>query len=107
MKSILKILFALLILAISAVIAGLFLPKQHKIVQILEISVPRQIVYEQISDFRNWNSWSPWLELDSEMDINYGEQTKGQMANIDWKSKTFGLYLLSRGRHVGLHQYQH
>jgi hypothetical protein len=90
MRSILKILFTLLVLAISTAIVGLFLPTQYKFVQTKDLSVPPLIIFEQLSNFRNWDNWAPWQQTDSAMLVEYGEITKGRMAVMNWQSKVFG-----------------
>jgi effector-binding domain-containing protein len=89
MKSILKILVSILFLAITIVIASFFISKDQMVVQSQEINVSSVIVYEQISDFKNWKNWFPWLMKDSAMVINSADFSKEKGGQMSWESKKY------------------
>lgn len=83
MRALLKLFFALFVLTVLLAITGLFLPNQYKLVEIQEIPVSRNIVYEQIVDFRNWNKWSPLLKDSTIANVKLGKLVKGQQAEME------------------------
>ena len=48
------------------------------------ITAPAKDIYEQIIDLRNWRSWSPWDELDPDMDRTYSGADSGVGAVYNW-----------------------
>jgi effector-binding domain-containing protein len=66
-----KILKVLLytILALGAMFAGfgLFAKKQYHIERSIEIDAPKEMVYEYVRHFKNFNEWSPWTSFDPNM----------------------------------------
>ncbi|MBN2485553.1 MAG: SRPBCC family protein [Bacteroidales bacterium] len=90
MKNLLRLLFILLFLVIVLIIFGLFLPGKHKIVVRKAIDVPAEIVFPLVNDFRNWNSWSPWLQNDTSMIVKTEKHTSGKGARLSWESEKYG-----------------
>jgi hypothetical protein len=41
-------------------------------------------VYEQIADFRRWTSWSPWEDLDPDLERSYSGAESGTGAVYAW-----------------------
>lgn len=37
----------------------------------ITIAAPRTVVYDLVDDFRQWESWSPWEDLDPAMSHEY------------------------------------
>jgi uncharacterized protein YndB with AHSA1/START domain len=48
------------------------------------IAAPPQRVYEQIVDFHNWTSWSPWEDVDPELKRTYSGAEAGTGAVYAW-----------------------
>jgi uncharacterized protein YndB with AHSA1/START domain len=48
------------------------------------IDAPPERVYEQIADFRNWTTWSPWEGLDPELKRTYAGAESGTGAVYSW-----------------------
>lgn len=90
MKVLLKLFYFLLALLIVVLMAGLFLPKESHIESAVTITAPIEIVFDQVYDFRNWENWSPWLDADSTMIFEYGDQTAGIGATYSWTSEHSG-----------------
>lgn len=85
MRALLKLFFVLFLIAIIAIVTGILLPKQYKIVKIETFPVSRTIVYEQIEDFTKWEQWSPWIKSDSMPSYTFGKTYKGQLAEMKIK----------------------
>lgn len=49
------------------------------------ISAPAERVYNLLSDFRNWSSWSPWEKLDSAMKKATSGAASGKGAVYQWE----------------------
>jgi len=48
------------------------------------IAAPPHRVYEQIADFHNWTSWSPWEDLDPDLRRSYSGAAAGAGAVYEW-----------------------
>jgi len=48
------------------------------------IEAPPSRVYEQIVNFRNWTSWSPWEDVDPNLQRRYSGATEGVGAAYEW-----------------------
>ena len=48
------------------------------------INAPADEVYAQIVDFHNWRNWSPWDELDPNMQRSYSGADAGVGAGYSW-----------------------
>jgi effector-binding domain-containing protein len=51
------------------------------------MKVPLSVVYKNINDFKNWENWGPWYELDSTIIATYPEKTSGIGASYSWTGK--------------------
>jgi len=83
---ILKYLFFLILILIIGVAVyfgtqdGTFAVSESRI-----INAPVEVVYQNINDYKNWQSWGSWMEEES-LRINYPENTVGEGASYSWKS---------------------
>lgn len=48
------------------------------------IAAPAEKVYAQIVDFHNWRAWSPWDDLDPDMQRSYSGADSGVGAAYAW-----------------------
>ena len=48
------------------------------------INAPARQVYPHIVDFHNWESWSPWEEMDPSMEKTYSGSDEGVGAKYAW-----------------------
>lgn len=48
------------------------------------IAAPRQRVFDLINDFHRWPEWSPWEDLDPEMQRTYSGAQSGVGAAYEW-----------------------
>lgn len=78
----LKGLFIVIIsIIIIYVILGLLGPKDYSVTRSKEINAPASVVYEQISNFKNWEKWSPWIEKDPSV-VNTYTGELGQVGSV-------------------------
>ena len=54
------------------------------------IQAPSQVIYDNIKDFKNWESWGPWMAEDPDLEFAYAEKTEGEGASYSWKSEVMG-----------------
>jgi len=86
MKLLKYLLFLILIVVIGGAIYfgtqdGSFDVKESKI-----INAPANLVYNNVSDFKNWQSWGPWMDKDPNINISYAEKTQGEGGSYSWTS---------------------
>ncbi len=67
MKALKIIGIILLILILLIVVLGLIAPKKYAVERSVVIDAPKELVFNHVVKFRNWNGWSPWAEKDSTM----------------------------------------
>lgn len=86
MKKVLKGIGILLLAAILFVlIAGLFVPKDYHFERSIVIQAPREIIWQNISQFRNFEKWDPWSSKDPAMSRTI-EGTDGTVGAVyRWK----------------------
>lgn len=48
------------------------------------IDAPPERIYDQVADFHNWTSWSPWEDLDPELKRTYSGAQSGTGAVYSW-----------------------
>jgi len=52
------------------------------------INAPAQRLFDLISDFRQWQSWSPWEKLDPQMKKNISGSTSGKGSVYEWEGNS-------------------
>jgi len=60
-------------------------PGQFLVERRIVIDAPADAVYAQLIDFHNWTAWSPWEDVDPEMDRTYTGAESGVGARYAWK----------------------
>jgi len=71
-----KVLLAV-VAAVALVVVGVGLlalrqPDSFRVERSATMAVPPEAVYQQISDFKAWDRWSPWARLDPKMKTEFG-----------------------------------
>ena len=51
------------------------------------IKAPTEVIFNDINDFKNWQDWGPWYEMDSTIVASYPEITSGEGASYTWTGK--------------------
>jgi effector-binding domain-containing protein len=65
---------------------GFLLPAKVHIERSLIISASQKSVFEQVNVLKNWEKWSPWLQMDTTIQHSYSGPTSGVGATYNWKS---------------------
>ncbi|WP_339612054.1 SRPBCC family protein [uncultured Planktosalinus sp.] len=55
----------------------------------IEIIAPVQVVFNEVSDYKNWEDWGSWMK-DESLKIHYPENTKGEGSFYSWESEKDG-----------------
>ena len=84
MKTAKVIIIVLLILIIGSCGYVAVQPNSYDIQRSRVIKAPVELLFNQVNDFRNWESWSPWVEKEPDLQISYPEQTSGVGASYSW-----------------------
>ncbi|MBK7171843.1 MAG: SRPBCC family protein [Bacteroidales bacterium] len=86
MKLFRRILLTVLVLVIVLVLTGFLLPRHVRIERSLVMPASRDLIFEQVNDFRNWHGWLPWLSLDSTMQVTFSGPQSGVGALLIYES---------------------
>lgn len=65
---------------------GLLLPAKVHIERSLVINASQKSVFEQVNVLKNWEKWSPWLQMDTTIQHSYSGPPSGIGATYNWKS---------------------
>lgn len=87
MKAFKYILFLVLILIIGLAIFVSVQPNSFKVERSRTINAPSAVIYNNVIDFKNWESWSSWVEAKPETKITLSEQTKGVGGSYAWEDE--------------------
>ncbi|WP_226664936.1 SRPBCC family protein [Microbulbifer aggregans] len=78
-------LYILIFLALL-VLAGFLFPREATTERSVYISEPPEVVFPYLNNFRNFNKWSPWFELDPDTEYVYEGVPEGNGATMRWRS---------------------
>ncbi len=87
MKAFKYILFLLLIAIIGMAIYIAVQPNSFEVTRTRTIKAPAPVIYNNVIDFKNWASWSSWVEANPDMKITFPEQTSGINGSYSWEDK--------------------
>lgn len=87
MKILKYVLLLLLVVIVGLAIYAAVQPNSYEITRTRVIEAPTELVYNNISDYKNWEAWGPWLEEDPTMTFEYSDLTKGEGASYSWNGK--------------------
>ncbi|MGB1247793.1 MAG: SRPBCC family protein [Chitinophagales bacterium] len=72
------------VLLVAYIVACAMGPKDFDVTREIDVNAPKNLVYNQVVEFKNWEKWSPWAENDSTLEVTYGEVTRGIGAYYSW-----------------------
>ena len=82
-----KTVFVVFILIIVIIIVSLLVPAKMKVSRSVIVKTPVKQVFQKVHHLPNWESWSPWYELDPEMELSYWNIVQGEGAGYCWVSE--------------------
>jgi hypothetical protein len=86
MRVVKRILAAIVFVAALLVFVAYLLPRHATVSRSIEIDVPPAVVYPLVSDLRRANEWSPWLEIDPDVEITFTGPADGVGQTMNWRS---------------------
>ncbi|OEJ98885.1 transcription activator effector-binding protein [Flavivirga aquatica] len=90
MKAIKYILFLLLIIIIGLASYIAVQPNEFEFSKSKVIKAPTSLLFNKVNDFKNWPSFSPWIEKEPNAILTYGEKTSGEGGNYGWNGEILG-----------------
>ena len=86
MKILKYLVFLILIISIGGAIYIATKDGSFDVTESKVINAPAEMIYDQVKDYKNWENWGPWIQLDPEIKFNYAEKTAGEGASYSWTS---------------------
>ena len=87
MRIVKKILLILsIIFVIIAAIGFIFFPSHIHVERKALINQKQNVVYNYVNNFDNYNSWSPWFEMDPAAKYTFVGPHSGVGASFKWES---------------------
>lgn len=65
-------------------------PKDSSLTREIEISAPGSFAYNLVNNLENWQMWSAWGQMDTNMVVKYNEKVEGVGAGSNWISEVMG-----------------
>lgn len=91
MKFIKGLLITVLALILIYVILALFAPSSTHVERSMEMNAPAEAVWSKISEFKNWENWSPWKEKDPSIVNTYTGNDGEVGSKMSWTSDSSGV----------------
>lgn len=85
-----KFLKAVGLIAMIFVGVSFFLPSNIVIQRETQINTTVDSVFPMVSDLQKWVTWMPWIDVDPDMTLNWGDKTNGLGAFYSWESVEVG-----------------
>ncbi|MEM6686449.1 MAG: SRPBCC family protein [Bacteroidota bacterium] len=90
MKILKYVLLLLLVVLVAGAIYVATRPNSFEVTRSKVIKAPAAMIFNNVSDFKNWEVWNPWMEKDSTIKASYPEQTAGIGGSYSWTGKDGG-----------------
>lgn len=90
MKFLKALLLIVVILAGVWVVLCLLGPSELNTKRSMVMSASPGVVYSEVTDFNNWQAWSPWHAMDTTMVTTVSDQSSGKGAVMEWTSQNSG-----------------
>lgn len=83
-------MLATVLLVVAAVIAALLLAAalrtpEFRVARSTTISAAPSVIFDQVNDFRRWQGWSPWEQIDPALKRTYAGAVAGPGATYNWE----------------------
>lgn len=74
------------VLALVVVGGGLLMPREITLDRTVSINAPAEEIFPHINNLAANEAWSPWLGLDPDVVVTYGDVPEGVGATMSWAS---------------------
>jgi uncharacterized protein YndB with AHSA1/START domain len=79
------VFLALLVLIVALLLITATRPRHFRIARSTQINAPAETVFALVSDFHEWEKWSPWEGIDTNIQRTYSGATQGAGAVYEWR----------------------
>jgi len=86
MKIIKRISIVLLSILLVLIAAGFLLPAAMKVERSVTIKQNSEVPFALVNNLQQWQSWSPWNEIDTTTEWTYSDPAQGTGSWYTWKS---------------------
>jgi len=86
MRIVKRVALAIIVILVLVVIGAYLLPRHAVVSRSIEINAPTAVIYPLVADLRRTNEWSPWLELDPDVEITFTGPADGVGQTMNWVS---------------------
>lgn len=90
MSVVLWILAVVLALVVIVLIIAALKPNTFRVERSTIIKAPAEKVFPFVNDFRQWRAWSPWENVDPDLNRSYGGAETGKGATYAWEGRKAG-----------------
>ena len=90
MKKLKYVFLLVLLIVVAGAIYIATLDNAYDVSRTKIIKAPVQVVYNNVNEYKNWPSWSPWIEQEPSATLTYGEKTSGEGGTYSWKGEILG-----------------
>ena len=77
-------ILVLLVLVAAAFAVAASRPNTMRIERVIDVAAPPDRIFPLLNDFHHWRGWSPWEELDPNLQRTYGGPAAGPGAHYAW-----------------------
>ncbi len=86
-----NLIIGLVALILLLIIVAMFLPQKPHVEREAVINAAPSVIYPHISSARSFNEWSPWANLDPDMQLNFTGPDSGTGSGMNWSSENPGV----------------
>lgn len=61
------------------------MPKEFRVIRSTDIAAPPERILPQLTDLRQWRHWSPWEDVDADLERTYGGADSGVGQTYAWR----------------------
>jgi effector-binding domain-containing protein len=81
------LLYILLVLLIGGTIFFGIKEGNFNVSSSKEMEAPMGMIYKTVNEYRSWEDWGPWMEMDPNVKLTYSDTTYGSGASYSWDSE--------------------
>ena len=59
-------------------------PNEYSVSRSAHLPARPDVVFKEINNFKNWNAWSPWADIDPDAKVAYEGPESGEGASMTW-----------------------
>lgn len=87
MRILKRLLLIIVVLVLALVAIAFALPREVSVARSVDINAPAADIFGHVNNLEANANWSPWLDRDPEVVLNYGEIAAGEGASMSWASE--------------------